>query len=253
MGIDIVTFRHLLRVADDLGPGKRALVLGRQHFLKRPLTARMERQLPVYQSLIDMSGREMKVEALIDDDGFSDSVFKSLGFAQTDYMDISDYEGANVLHDLNQPVPEHMWERYDFILDGGTIEHIFNVPEAFKNVDRMLRPDGRFLALNPANNWLGHGFYQFGPEIVWSFWRDMMGYEVITCGISAMRDFYGKHTVYPGPPEDRDGARDHAIRKMGGDAIRLLVYDVRKGQGAQSDAVQQSDYVKTWSEGGEPP
>ncbi len=249
MAIDLVTFRHLLRISGELTSGKRALVLGRQNFLEQNPPPRMARQMPVYQAMLTEAGHDRAVEDLIDEDGYCDSLFDYLGFGATDYMDLSDYEGANVLHDLNQPVPEHLHGAYDFILDGGTVEHIFNVPQALTNLDRMLSDMGRLLALNPANNWLGHGFYQFSPELVWSFWRDMLGYRVNLCAINAMRDWYGRQAIDAPPPEARSGARDHSLRKLPGTGIFLLVYDVTKDATApRIGLIQQSDYSTTWSE-----
>src|SRR5690606_20333874 len=53
-----------------------------------------------------------------------------LGASAIDVMDYSDYEGAQLLHDLNTPVPEEWHDRYDAVIDGGSLEHIFNFPVA---------------------------------------------------------------------------------------------------------------------------
>ena len=93
-------------------------------------------------------------------------------------MDISNFEGASVIHDLNKPVPDFMEGCYDCIFDGGTLEHIFNFPVASTNIRRMLRIGGIFLSVNAANNQLGHGLYQFSPELLWRAFGPQSGFEV---------------------------------------------------------------------------
>jgi 2-polyprenyl-3-methyl-5-hydroxy-6-metoxy-1,4-benzoquinol methylase len=55
------------------------------------------------------------------------------------------------------------------VFDGGTLEHIFDYPTAIKNCMKMVKPGGHLLLTTPANNWFGHGFYQFSPELFYSF------------------------------------------------------------------------------------
>src|SRR5262245_39237303 len=82
----------------------------------------------------------------------TDDTLRALGFERVDVLDISDYEGANVLQDLNLPVPRDLHERYDLIVDGGTLEHVFNFPLAIENVMRMAKVGGDLLLTLPANN-----------------------------------------------------------------------------------------------------
>lgn len=247
MAIDLVTFLQLLNLSKEIPAGGKALVLGRQNFLSPTPGAREQRQKRVYQRMLEHSGHDIELSSLADEDGYCDSFFDFLGFSQTDYMDLSDYEGANVLHDLNQRIPDTLEEQYDFIFDGGTIEHIFNVPMAFSNVDRMLRPGGRILGINPANNWVGHGFYQFSPELVWSFWRDTMGYQVNSCKLNRMRDFWGRSAINLTSPEERGMKRDDSLRKLSEPGIYLMIYDITKTKtGRKTKMVQQSDYADTW-------
>ena len=44
-------------------------------------------------------------------------------------LDNSSYESASVIHDMNTPANSDLHNKFDFILDGGTIEHIFNIPQ----------------------------------------------------------------------------------------------------------------------------
>lgn len=249
MAIDLVTFNRLLRYSESISDKSNILILGRQHFLKMPpVNDRMARQMKIYQRMLDDAGKNIALESIIDEDGFSDSFFKALGFDEISYMDISDYEGANIIHDLNKPVPNNLLEKFNLIVDGGTLEHIFNVPVALENLSKMCAADGHIIGFNPCNNWPGHGFYQFGPEIVWSFWRDYANFKIHECSISSMRDWFGKSSVLIAPPETRNMARDYALPKLLGDGIQIMCYHAQKisENASMSSEVQQSDYLSTW-------
>ena len=80
-------------------------------------------------------------------------------------MDFSAYEGAAILHDLNEPVGDELKEKFTFVLDGGTLEHIFNFPVAITGAMEMVAVGGHLAIVTGGNNFFGHGFYQFSPEL----------------------------------------------------------------------------------------
>lgn len=91
-------------------------------------------------------------------------LFKLLGFKEVYALDISDYEGANIVFDLaDTSLPDDMINHFDYIYDGGVLEHIFNVPQALLNICKMLKVGGRIIHDVPAGNWIDHGFYTFSP------------------------------------------------------------------------------------------
>jgi SAM-dependent methyltransferase len=94
------------------------------------------------------------------------AVFRSLGLAEVLALDYSDFEGAELVGDLNRPVPEQLASRFDVILDSGTLEHVFDVRAALTNVGQMLRTGGRVIHITPCNNFANHGFYQFSPTLL---------------------------------------------------------------------------------------
>jgi hypothetical protein len=94
-------------------------------------------------------------------------------------MDFSNYEGANIIHDLNLPVDESLHGSFDVVIDGGTLEHIFNFPVAIANLMKMTRVDGRIFTTTPANNLCGHGMYQFSPELMFRIFSEENGFEMI--------------------------------------------------------------------------
>ena len=112
------------------------------------------------------------------DTGFAEPVFKSLGARSVAALDVSNFEGAEFIHDLNQPVRDDLKQRFDTVYDGGTLEHVFNFPVALRNCMEMVREGGRFITHTCANNWCGHGFYQFSPELFYNVLSEDNGFEV---------------------------------------------------------------------------
>ena len=102
------------------------------------------------------------------DNEYAETLFKNLGANLIDSMDNSTYEGATVLHDLNQPINENMKNRYTAIFDGGTCEHVFNFPAAIKNCMQMLKVGGHFISFTVADNMCGHGFISIFSRIIFS-------------------------------------------------------------------------------------
>src|SRR6266700_1936094 len=82
--------------------------------------------------------------------GYAEHFLTYLGAREIDSFDNSAYEGATHVHDMNRELPEKVKERYTAVLDGGSLEHIFNFPVAIKNCMDMLGPGGHYLGITPA-------------------------------------------------------------------------------------------------------
>lgn len=101
-----------------------------------------------------------------------DSFFRSLGFSESKVLDFSNYESAHYIFDLNSTeVTEHLLEAFDVIIDAGTVEHVFHIPNALNNIYKMLRQGGRIIHLSPSSNHIDHGFYMFSPTLFWDFYK----------------------------------------------------------------------------------
>ena len=59
-------------------------------------------------------------------------LFKDLGFANVDVLDNSDYEANIYLIWIKAWIS--LISKYDFILDWGTIEHVFHAPNYINNI-----------------------------------------------------------------------------------------------------------------------
>jgi hypothetical protein len=93
-------------------------------------------------------------------------------------LDFSSYEGADVLHDLNKPIPDSWYGNHDVVIEAGTLEHIFNFPIAVANLMKMTKVGGTMFVSMIANNLCGHGFYQFSPELVFRVFSPENGFRI---------------------------------------------------------------------------
>jgi hypothetical protein len=105
------------------------------------------------------------------------TLFRMLGIPQAEALDFSDYERASLIHDLNEPIPESWHGRYGLIVDGGTIEHVFDMRSSLTNIVRLLRMGGDVLHVSPMSGWANHGFYQLSPCLFYDFYA-ANGFEI---------------------------------------------------------------------------
>jgi len=110
--------------------------------------------------------------------GYSDDIIKEyLSINNLRVIDYSDYEGADIVTDLNYPIEEKLYNNFDTLIDGGSIEHIFNFPVAIQNYMKMVKLGGSIFIFTNANNHCGHGFYQFSPELFFRIFDQNNGFE----------------------------------------------------------------------------
>ena len=99
------------------------------------------------------------------------SFFKQLGFDRVESSDITEWEGADHIFDLNQEIPQELEQRFDVIFETGTIVQIFHLPRVLENLFRMLKPGGRIIhSAVPSNNHMDLGFYMLCPTFFSDFY-----------------------------------------------------------------------------------
>jgi SAM-dependent methyltransferase len=184
---------------------------------------------------------------------YAEGFFKAfLGAERVDSIDNSEYEGAALRHDLNVPVPAE-WERqYDAVVDGGTLEHVFNFPAAIANCMRMVRTGGRLFIFTPANNQLGHGFYQFSPELFFRTLARERGFEIermVAVQFRYSGTEYGamKHAYRVADP----AAVGSRITLVNSRPVTLMIQALKvEHRGDPFETFpQQSDYSEIWKAG----
>jgi hypothetical protein len=106
-------------------------------------------------------------------------LFARLGFDNVAALDVNDLAGADIVFDLNEPQPPvDARQKFGLIINAGTLEHVFHVPNALANLSAMLKPGGFILHVLPCNNWVDHGFYQFSPTLMFDYYT-AVAYEVL--------------------------------------------------------------------------
>jgi len=176
---------------------------------------------------------------------FAEPFFRLLGAQDIISFDASDYEGSTVVHDFNLPINGDYRECFDVMFDGGSLEHVFNVPVALANCMSMVKVGGYYIASHPCNNFFGHGFYQFSPELYFRVFSSDNGFAVEH--LIACEDF-------PGAPWFRvaDPAGVHSrVILVNGKQTYLIVVARKLASRAQYFArpPQQSDYAAAWETG----
>lgn len=101
--------------------------------------------------------------------------------------DINDLADFNM--DLGKPLlPEHVG-RYGSILNGGTLEHVFNVAQALKNIHDAVKVGGLMIHTLPVT-WYNHGLYNLNP-ILFHLMSEVNDYECVAEG------FYFNRGTWP--------------------------------------------------------
>ncbi len=218
------------------------VTLGRQHLsLSRTELAEVLRSMGRSSDGAGRAARSVFADELLVD---------LLGIERLVSIDGSDYEGATVVHDLNHPVPERYRDAYDAVVDGGTLEHVFNFPVAIANCMNMLRVGGRFFALTPANNHCGHGFYQFSPELFFRVFTPANGFQLEHL-LAIAHPFPGielsrRRTVYAVRDPASVGGRVGLVTRR---PVYLFVQAVKRERIEPfAPFPRQSDYASAWTQ-----
>jgi SAM-dependent methyltransferase len=169
------------------------LMVGRQSLVATPAEV-----VDAYREVGQPLGLSAAEQLVNTGDGYSEPLFRHLGAREIDSLDNSSYERATIVHDLNEPLPEHLHGRYSVVFDGGSLEHVFNLPQALKNCMQAVAPGGHLITVTPANSFVGHGFYQFSPELHYRALTPANGFEMVTLLIrSGHKWSHWQHVVDP--------------------------------------------------------
>ncbi|MBK5934213.1 hypothetical protein C8N32_10261 [Rhodovulum imhoffii] len=243
MGIPDTLAARIIEYVNEFGLSGHLLMLGRQSWggsRKGPSARMLARTIKTYYPDLTEADFHRGEER------FAEPFFERLGFEQVDSLDISDFEGASIIVDLSQPVPDQLHGKFDVIYDGGTCEHIFDLPTAYRNIDRMLKVGGVLIGHSPCNNWINHGFFQICPETVYGFWEKSMGYELLECRLQPIRPAHAEKAVRTSNP-NVTGKRPRLLGDIPSTPI-MLDYAVRKTRpsGQAPQGAYQTDYLEHW-------
>jgi SAM-dependent methyltransferase len=175
------------------------------------------------------------------DGDFSDELFKFLGAKNYVSSDNSNYEGATLIHDFNLPIPLEHTNKYTIVLDSGTIEHIFNFPQAIKNCMQALRVGGYYIGITPANNLMGHGFYQFSPELYYRIFSEQFGFRVKHMFVAPLNSEDNWYAV-----SDPAVVKDRVVLCNNQPLTLMIVAEKTAEVNLFEHYPMQSDYVQVW-------
>jgi len=168
---------------------------------------------------------------------YTEGFLEFLGASMTQSMDVSNYENAGILHDLNIPLPVSLHQNFSVVIDGGTLEHVFNFPLAIQSCMLSLKQDGFFIGFTPGNNQMGHGFYQFSPELYYRIFSEQNGFKMRKVLIRVADKWF--EAMDPKEMKSR-------IEVANGLPIFIYLIAQKLKHNASFSVPQQSDYERTW-------
>jgi SAM-dependent methyltransferase len=234
MAIDINSAQLLVGAWKAGVKFENSITLGRLHLNVFP--ARMVK-------LLEQHGANAEIfKAAKPECAFAEALFRSLGAKKVSMLDNSDYEGASIVHDLNQPIRPEWREQFDAVYDGGTLEHVFQFPTALRNCMELCREGGRVFIHTVANNLCGHGFYQFSPELFYRAFSAENGFEVERMIIHRVGP-YGAWRQVSDPQKIRE-----RVELITFTPVQMMIQARRVAiKPIFAQAPQQSDYTVLWN------
>lgn len=172
---------------------------------------------------------------------YAENFFRELGAETVDSIDFSGYENATIQHDLNIPIDNSFKNQYSVLYDGGTLEHIFNIPEAFRNCMKMVSVGGHFIQGTVANNFMGHGFWQISPELIFRVFSKNNGFliqSVFLYDMSKQGEWYSV--------SDPDDMKQRVLLCNSNPVYLFTLAKKISDVEIFSTTPMQSDYVTTW-------
>src|SRR5579862_1743919 len=151
MGIDAHALRLILKSSKDGVSFRSVMMISRQNFSQMTPAEFHAAMVRGGFALTKQEAESLYRER----SGFVEPLLTLLGAENIQSVDYSSYEQASVVHDMSQPIPGHLKNAFSCVLDGGTLEHVFNFPQAIRNCMEMVSVGGHFLGVTAGNNFLG--------------------------------------------------------------------------------------------------
>ncbi|HWY61209.1 MAG TPA: hypothetical protein VNW15_04855 [Rhizomicrobium sp.] len=224
MGMLIYDALVLTRIASTARAKKNVLTLG---------VPTLNFSCSNYRSAAKKIGIDVKGDNFREYRGF----FEMLGYEQIVSLDISNYEGAEILGDLNDPtIASRINAQYDLVYDSGTIEHIFEITVALRTIRTLVRLGGVVVHASPANGFMDHGFWQISPDLFRSFYRSS-GFDILTSALFTLGDapvaFPADENIY------RMRGRGFIAQNM---SEALVIFAASKATTIENDNLTMQDY-----------
>ena len=223
MGMTSQTFDLLKKNIDEFGQLGDVLTLGR-------LSNQIDKKK---LKLLKLDNNEVFFQKYSDD-----ILTKYLGANFIDSIDNSNFEGANIIWDMNNEL-QNINKQYDTIIDFGTSEHILNINQNLNNISKLCKIRGRIIQCLPANNQCGHGFWQFSAQLFFSLYDESNGYKSTKLYLIDSYDDKNYWHIKKQPKNER-------LELNSLSPLYIFVSTIKRLENTSQKA-QQSDYEHIWN------
>lgn len=150
------------------------------------------------RSLVESEGVQIRPDALdeIDTKTFgaegrhliTDRAFFSLfSTARMISLDVSDYEGASIIADINHPISENYHNVADFIFNGSCMDNLFDSASALKNMTCLLKARGRIIHIEHGSP-IQSAYIMYSPAYFFDYYAannflDCKIYSMMFCSV----------------------------------------------------------------------
>jgi SAM-dependent methyltransferase len=208
MGVVRQMARFIIREAKYSRFRGAALLIGRHTVFLTPeqfVTMMQEEGMQVDPSIplaLDTTTVNARGRGFISDVYF----FRQLGADSVVALDVSDYEGAEIVHNLDTPIPAHLEGKFDLVYNGSVLDNVFDPVTGLRNISRLLAPGGRVIHVESASNAINQAYLQFSPNWFFDYYAvnrfaDCKTYLAFFSDVLGAWDFYA--CIYDGTNEPR--------------------------------------------------
>ena len=96
------------------------------------------------------------------------------------------YGRPTIRCDLHEPIARELRNRFDTVVDAGTMSFCFNVPMIWRNILDMLKNRGHVFHLSSLTGYFGRAYYGFSPMLFRDFYASN-GFEILYMGVRSHR------------------------------------------------------------------
>jgi len=227
------------------------LLIGRQTVMLTPDAARAllaRESVPVragFQAEIDKSTVGSDAAPYLTDRSF----FSMFCDARVIALDVSDYEDAEIVHDLNAPLPAKHESIADFIFNGSCMDNLFDPAMAMKSMSKMLRPGGRVVHLEHGTP-INGAILCYSPEWFFDFYAINNYADCKTFVCTFIKTITGPWRISQWHPFYVEGAETRlSATNLGvGDFFNIVIAE--KGTNSTNDKTPIQSHYRVFQEDG---
>ncbi len=172
------------------------------------------------------------------------SFMKLCGVSNLQSIDVSDYEGATIVHDLNKEIPLYLKNCADLIIDGSTLDNVFDPVMVLKNLSKMLKPGGRLFSCNMGSN---YNCPYFIPTPSWFYdyfvvnnFFDVNVYVVVYSVYGTNVFILNDQTEIPTPP--------HFLPNLTTEHMMVIIVEVTKGTETATEVIPIQQQYRSFTD-----